>query len=203
MRSGIKVRVQRDGTFLFDFSSWDHAPQIMIPGYRTPGAGVPHRPPAETEDAASKSEKYAVLRAQVMNVHQACVATSEWVLKRRRAGMGLPLTAADAFKGLTFDQCILYRDSHDAWSLARSALNNRLEIGRLRPFPRHVLESEVIDDSLDRLDNILIAESPSLIQMSEAAYLAGCRYAEGRLGEAVTLAWGCASSSSQLLGKGF
>ena len=30
MRSGIKVRVQRDGTFLFDFSSWEPAPQIVV-----------------------------------------------------------------------------------------------------------------------------------------------------------------------------
>ena len=104
--------------------------------------------------------------------------------------MGLPLTPGDVLKGLTFDQCVRYRDSADAWSLARNALNNRLKVGRQPSFPRHVLESEVINYSLDLLDRILIAEGPALIQMSEAAYLAGCRYAEGRLGEAVTLAWG-------------
>ena len=104
--------------------------------------------------------------------------------------MGIPLTAADALKGLTFAQCLLYRDSADAWSLARNALNNRHEISRQRPFQRHVLETEIIDHSLDILDTILLTEGSSLIQMSEAAYLAGCRFAEGRLGEAVTLAWG-------------
>ncbi len=35
---GIRVRVRRDGTFLFDFSSWAHAPTVTIPGYRRPGA---------------------------------------------------------------------------------------------------------------------------------------------------------------------
>ena len=187
--SGIKVRVQRDGTFLFDFSSWEHAPQIMIPGYRTPGPGIPHRQPTETADATIKSEKYAVLRAQVMNVHQACVATSERILKHRSSLIGLPLTSDDVLRGLTFDQCLFYRDSTNARSLARNALNNRYEGSRKDPFPRHVLEAEIIHDSLDRLDHILLTEDPALIQMSEAAYLAGCRCAEGRSGEAITLAW--------------
>ena len=183
------MRVQRDGTFLFDFSSWEHAPQIMIPGYRTPGPGVPHRQPTETTDANIKSEKYAVLRAQVMNVHQACVATSERILKRRSSLLGLPLTSDDLLRGLTFDQCLFYSDSTNARSLARNALNNRYEGSRKGQFPRHVLEAEIIHDSLDRLDHILLAEDPALIQMAEAAYLAGCRYAEGRSGEAITLAW--------------
>ena len=183
--SGIKVRVQRDGTFLFDFSSWEHAPQMMIPGYRTPGPGIGHRVPTETQDASNKSEQYAVLRAQVMNVHQACMATAETLLKRRIAAMGLPLSAADALKGLTFDDCVSYRDFANVWSLARNALNNNSQAAS-----RRVLESDVVDYSLDLLDRILVSGGPALVRMSEAAYLAACRYAEGRFGEGVTLAWG-------------
>ena len=171
-------------------SSWKHAPQIMIPGYRTPGPQMPHRPPKETADASEKSEKYAVLRAQVMNVHQSCLATSERLIKRRSSQMGLPLTAADTLKGLTFGACIAYRDSIDAQTLVRNALNNKDGIIRQHPFLRHVLEIEVIAHSLDLLDQILLAEGTDLIQMIEAAYMAACRCAEGRFGEAVTLAWG-------------
>ena len=190
LSSGIKVRVQRDGTFLFDFTTWDHAPQIEIPGYRTPGPGIAHRQPSETEEAVSKSERYAVLRTQVMNVHQACMATAEQLVKHRSAEMGLPLTAADLLKGLTFEQCILYRNSHDPRSLARNALNNHPGVREQKPFARRILELEVVEFSLELLDEILLLENPTLIQMSEAAYLAGNRCAEGRLGEAVTLAWG-------------
>lgn len=189
LQSGIKVRVQRDGTFLFDFSSWEHAPQIVIPGYRTPGPGIPHRQPTETEDAVFKSEKHAVLRAQVMNVHQACMATSERVLKRRSSSIGLPIASDDVLRGLTFEQCLIYKDSTNARSLARNALNSRQERTGKGPFQRHVLETEVVDDSLSRLDQILLAGPPELIQMVEAAYLAGHRCTEGRSGEAITLAW--------------
>ena len=189
LRSGIKVRVYRDGTFLFDFSSWTQAPQILIPGYRIPGPGISHRPPTETEDANIESEKYALLRLQVMNVYQACVATSEKVVKRRSSSMGLPLTSGDVLRGLTFDQCLPYRDSTDGRSFARNALNHSQGAITQRPHQRLVLEADIIDDSLGLLDDILLAEDPDVVRICEAAYLAGCRCAEGRSGEAITLAW--------------
>ena len=188
--SGIEVRVQRDGTFLFDFSTWRHAPKVVIPGYRTQIPQMPHRLPKETEDRVQESEKYAVLRAQLMNVHQSCLATSEQLLKRSSSGMGVPLTPADTLKGLTFGKCISYRDDANAWSIYRNALNNNDGVTRKRPFSRQVLRIEIVDHSLDLLDQILRKDKTALVQISEAAYLAGCRYAEGRLGEAVTLAWG-------------
>ena len=190
LQSGIEVRVHRDGTFLFDFSTWEHAPQIEIPGYRTPGSGISHRPPVETEKAVSQSERYAVMRAQVMNVHQVCVATAEMVVKRSSGGVGLPLIPSDLLKGLTFEQCLRYREDAGVRSLARDALNNRHAVNRQRPYSRHVLDAEVIAYSLDLLDNVLCKNNKILIQMIEALYLSVCRHHEGRFGEAITLSWG-------------
>ena len=187
---GIKVRAYRDGTFLFDFSTWRHAPQIEIPGYRHPGPGKPHRQPTETEVAVDRSEKFAVLRAQVMNVHQACIASSQMILNRSSSGMGLPLISPDALKGLTFNECLHHRNNAYIRSLARNALNNADGVVRQKPLHRHVLETRIIDCSFNLLDQVLLNETPVLVQMIEATYLAGCRYAEGRLGEAVILAWG-------------
>ena len=187
--SSIKVRVQRDGTFLFDFSSWTIAPQTLIPGYDTPGPGIPHRAPKETEDAVLDSERFAVLRAQAMNVHQLCLATSEWLLTRSSSGMGLPVTAADTLKGLTFDDCIRYGDTIYGRALERNVLNNSYGIPRQQPYARRVLNTEVVTHSLELFDQILLFNDAAFIQMVEAAYLAGGRFAEGRLGEAITLAW--------------
>lgn len=191
LRCGIQVRVQRDGTFLFDFSSWSHAPQIEIPGYRIPNPKDSYKQPKETSSAESKSEEHAVLRAQVMNVHQSCVATSEKVVKRRSAQMGFPVAAYNTLKGLTFTQSVHYReDIEDVLALARNVINNKDRVPRQEPFPRRVLEIEVIEHSLELLDQILTRQDTALIQMIEAAYLAGCRSSEGRFGEALTLAWG-------------
>ena len=201
--SGIKVRVQRDGTFLFDFSSWQHAPQIVIPGYRIPIPRMPHRRPRETEDRAEESEKYAVIRAQLMNVHQACLTTSERLVKRRFAEMGLPLTSDHTIKDLTFDQCNSYTNSLDTRSLARNALNNKDGIKRNRPFSRRTLEIEVVDQSLNLLDQILQAEDTRLIQMIEAVYLAAGANAQGRPGETVTSVWGVCEQLLSLAWKAF
>ncbi len=190
LNCGIEVRVQRDGTFLFDFSSWPLAPLVTIPGYRIPNPQNPYRMPLETSKAENEAENYAVLRAQVMNVHQACLTTSEKAVKKRSAAMGLPVTSWNTLKALTFDTALSYRDDiEDIRALARNALNNKDQVQRIRPFPRRVLEKEVIEHSFKLLDQILSLEDAPLIQWIEAAYIAACRYTEKRFGETVVLAW--------------
>ena len=190
MRCGVRVRVQRDGTFLFDFSAWSPAPQIEIPGYRILNPERSHRTPSASDDASRRSEEYAVLRAQVMNVHQSCLATSEQRLKRRSGLMGFPIRVSSPLRGLTFDDAISYQNAvNDVHALARNVLNNKDKISRSRPYPRHPLELEVVDHSLNLFDQILLAKDTALIQMIEATYLAACRVSEGRSGEAITLAW--------------
>ncbi len=187
----VDVRVLRDGTFLFDFSSWPIAPQIMIPGYRIPNPGQSHRVPSETARAENTAEEHAVLRAQTMNVHQACLTTSEMVVRRRGAEIGSPLTSWNTFKGISFDTAISYADDTvDVRALSRNVLNNKDQVSREQPHPRRVLELDVIEHSLALLDEILSAKDTALIQIIEAAYLAACRCNENRYGEAITLAWG-------------
>ncbi|MDE0159049.1 MAG: hypothetical protein OXI02_06710 [Candidatus Dadabacteria bacterium] len=190
LNCGIEVRVQRDGTFLFDFSYWPLAPLVIIPGYRIPDPGNPHRIPLETSNAEDEAENYAVFRAQVMNVHQVCLTTSEKTVKRRSAAMGLPVTSWNTLKALTFDTVFSYRDDiEDIRALGRNVLNNKDRVQRIQPFPRRILEKEVIEHSFKLLDQILSLEDANLIQWIEAAYIAACRCAEKRYGEAVVLAW--------------
>ncbi len=198
--AGIEVRVLRDGTFLFDFASWSLAPRIVIPGYRVPSPGLPHRPPAETENASSDAERYAVLRAQAMNVHQSCLTTSEWLLRGTNHGVGLPLTAADTLKGMNFIDCLQYGEgAEDIRSIYQTIWNNPASAAGNDAWHRRTLDVEVVHHSLDTLDEILAADDTAgLIQMVEAVYLATCRYTEGRFGEAIILAWG---ACEQLLSK--
>ena len=191
LHCGIEVRVQRDGTFLFNFSTWRLAPQILIPGYRIPNPGHSHRAPAEHISAENEAEEHAVLRAQTMNVHQACLATSEKVVKERAAEMGFPLTAWNTLKAISFETAISYADdTEDVRALTHNVLNNKDQVYREQPHPRRVLELDVIEHSLAMLDQILSAKDQALIQMIEAVYLAACRCTEKRFGEAITLAWG-------------
>lgn len=191
LRCGVRARVQWDGLFLFDFSSWPLAPIIVIPGYSVPiNQQTPFPIPSEHTRAEEVAEAYAVLRAQVMNVHQVCLTTSEKVLKRRAAMMGFPVTAWNTHKAITFDTPPSYADdSEDIHALAHNVLNNKDQVKRAL-IERRTLELDVVNFSFDLLDQILGRGDTAFIQLVEAAYMASCRYQEKRFGEATILAWG-------------
>ena len=187
---GVRALVQLDGTFLFDFSSWPLAPQILIPGYRIPNPDKPYRPPKATYEAEEKAENYAVIRAQVMNVHQACLTSAERILKGRGAEMGFPVTSWNTEKEFIIDRISAYRDDGtDMRAFARNVLNNSYQITRDQPFSRRTLEVEVVEYSMKMLDEILSREDNALIDLIDMAYMAASRYVEKRFGEAVVLSW--------------
>ena len=190
LRSGIKVRVQRDGTFLFDFSRWPPAPSILIPGYRIPVARMPHRAAKEHETATLKAEAIGVLRVQVMNVHQACLATSQRALTRSSSGVGLPLTSHDTLKGMTFNEALRYGSTGNSRDIVRSMVNNSDLTAQRHRFHRDVLETATVEHAMELFNRVVSTEDENLFRMVEAVYLAACRCQEGRLGEAMVLAWG-------------
>ena len=190
LNSGITVRVQRDGTFLFDFSTWDPAPQIVIPGYRHPGPGIPHRLAIETERAVQAAEEHSLIRAKVMNVQQACLTTSVQLLGQRPAQMGFPIDAQASLKGMAFEDAASYSENAaDVHSLARNAANNKYTASPERLLSRPVIELEVVNHSLALLDHILLENDPDLLQMIDSLYAAARSYTERRSGKAVVVAW--------------
>ena len=191
LNCGIQVQVQRDGTFLFDFSSWPAAPLVIIPGFRKPNPNDPQQPPLEHQQALELAESYAIFRAQVMNAHQACLTTSERLLKNRGAMMGFPVTASNTHKALDFNSPPFYHDDvEDLYALGRNVMNNKDLVTIGHPLPRRVIEIDVTEHSLGLLDDILRENDPMLIQIVESAYMASCRSGEHRYGEALILAWG-------------
>ncbi len=131
-----------------------------------------------------------MVRAQVMNVHQACLTTSEAVVKRRGAAMGIPVTAWSTRKAISFEAGHAhYEDTENIHDLAEGVLNNAHGIPRAQPLPRRTLELEVVEHSLDSLDRILAENDLVLLQLVKSAYMAACRQRDKRFGEAVVLAW--------------
>ncbi len=191
LECGIETRVQRDGLFLFDFSTWSIAPQITIPGYTKANGNGPNRVPRFHTVAEEQAENYAVLRAQVMNAHQACLTTAERKVKQRSAAMGFPVTAWSTEKAITFRTPASYHDdTEDMHALARNVLNNSFGVLRRNPFDRRLIELEVIDYSMTLLDQILCNPEKQLMQLVESFYISACRVREKRFGEAIMLGWG-------------
>ena len=189
LRCGIEVLVQRDGTFLFDFSSWPLAPSIVIPGYKIDCPGQSYRMPVETANAEENAEAYAVLRAQVMNAHQVCLTTSELVLKKTSAQMGLPITPWNAFKAISFHAPHYSNDNQNIQDLARNIINNKDQVPDRKSVPRRVLPLNVVEHSFKLLDQLLSANDTVLIKLVEGLYMSAFRCYDKRFGEAITLVW--------------
>lgn len=191
MTCGIKVQVQRDGMFLFDFTEWKPAPMVIIPGYRKPNENGPYQPTAEHQKAEELAEQYAVLRAQVMNVHQACLTSSERFVRNRSAMMGFPVTAWNTHKAIHASvEPTYYDDTEDMHQLSHNVLNKKYADLSGVNLGRRIIEIDVIEHSFGLLDEILSSDEGRLLHLVEAAYIASCRSREKRWGEALVLAWG-------------
>lgn len=186
---GIKVRVNRDGLFLFDFTDWKPAPPVVIPGYIKP-ENETHKYPVEHHDAEVKAEESAIIRAQVMNAHQACLTTAERMLKRRSASMGFPVTAWSTHKALTLDTPSPYHDDmENLHALVQNMANNKYGLPREKPRSRPGLEVDVIRRSFEILDKMLTGGELHGVRLIESAFIASHRRREKRFGEAITLGW--------------
>ncbi len=190
LKSGVEVLVQRDGTFLFDFSTWPLAPLTIILGFIIPHPSEPYIASPEHVRAAEIAESIAVFRAQVMNAHQACLATSEWIVRGRGGAMGFPVTAWNTHKAISFETPPAYCvDPEDMHATARNSYN--MVAGRTpaeAPY-RQTIELDVVSYSLDILDKLLLRNERSVIDLVEGAYISACRSREKRFGESVTIGW--------------
>ncbi|MBB4098304.1 hypothetical protein [Sphingomonas kyeonggiensis] len=187
MRCGIEVRVQRDGLFAFDFTDFPPASYTLVPGFVHPES--PHLIPEEHSAAEEQAEAIAVYRAQIMNAHQACFTTAEALVRGRGAAMGYPVNAWNTFKSLDLELVPEYRDdTEDPRAVARNVYNNSYQVIGDRDLARRLVELDVIEASLDLLDQILAAP-PGTVPMVEGAYMAASRAAEKRFGESIVLGW--------------
>lgn len=185
---GIDAYAMRNGLFLFDFLRSRIAGVVRVPGYERPST-LPYTPPKAHAEAGAKAEKVGLLRAQIMNVHQACLISSEFVVMRRSAAMGFPITAWSTLHSIGIAHPVPYHDDvEDVHALAMNVLDGKYAAA-FTPTQRRVLEVGVVAHSFESLDHILNLESGRYIPIVEAAYQSVCRSVEHRAGESLAIGW--------------
>lgn len=190
LKSGIEAKALRNGMFLFNFRDWVGGPTVLVPGYTYPEPRTPHIAPKEHQEARRRAEEIAIIRAQVLNAHQACLTTAERLVMHRSAGMGFPVTAWSAYKSIRMDTPIHYReDTEDLNSFAQNAMDNFYRHTRRRPLGRRVLERVVVEKSFQLLDTILLHPNPIALPLVASMFQAASRSRDKHFGEAVTLSW--------------
>lgn len=185
---GIDAYAMRNGLFLFDFLRSRIAGVVRVPGYVRP-AKLPYTPPQSHALAGAKAEQVSLLRAQMMNVHQACLISSEYVVKRRSAAMGFPMSAWSTLQSIGIAHPIPYYDDVEGvHALAMNVLDGKYAAAFV-PDQRRVLEVEVVAHSFESLDNVLSRQGGRYIPIVEAAYQSACRSMELRSGESLAIGW--------------
>jgi hypothetical protein len=188
LRCGIRVRAQRNGFFIFDFEKWPHAPAVTVPGY---SANNNQLVPKAHLDAERKAAAFIVRRSKLMNVHQACFTTAEFLVAGRGAMMDFSVHSREIHGEMDFEAPQRYLESSEQpRSMAEAVLDNAYLIAFERPHGRRVIELPVIERSFQLLDDILMKNDPHLIELIHNFYIASIRGRETHLGEALVLAWG-------------
>ena len=185
---GIDAYAMRNGLFLFDFLRSQIGEVVRVPGYDRAGMS-PHTPPRSYALAEAKAEQVSLFRAQLMNVHQACLISSEHVVKRRSAAMGFPITAWSTLHSIGIAHAVPYHDDVEGvHALAMNVLDGKYASAFL-PRERRVLELEVVAHSFESLNQVLQLEGGRYIPIVEAAYQSACRSMELRSGESLAIGW--------------
>lgn len=188
MSCGIDAYAMRNGLFLFDFLRSRIGEVVRIPGYERP-ATLPYTPPRTHMLAEAKAAQVGLLRAQIMNVHQACLISSECVVKRRSAAMGFPITAWSTLESISIAHPVSYHDDMEGvHALAMNVLDGKYAAA-FAPHQRRVLEVDVVAHSFSLLDHVLSLEGGRYIPIVEAAYQSACRSVEHRSGESLAIGW--------------
>ena len=140
---GIDAYAMRNGLFLFDFLRSSIGEVVRVPGYQRPEK-LPYKPPREHAEAEEKAEQVGLLRAQIMNVHQACLISAEKVRRNRSAAMGFPITAWSTVQSIGIAHHIHYHDDiENVHALARNVLDGKYSAAFV-PRQRRVLETDVV-----------------------------------------------------------
>lgn len=185
---GIEAYAMRNGLFLFDFLKSRIGEVVRVPGYETP-ATLPHTPPRAHAVAGMKAEQISLLRAQIMNVHQACLISSEAIVRHRSAAMGFPITAWSTLHSIGIAHAVAYHDDvEDIHALARNVLDGKYASAFV-PRQRRILEVDVVAHSFQALDHVISLEGGRYIPIVEAAYQSACRSVELRFGESIAVGW--------------
>ncbi|EKV03621.1 hypothetical protein Lepto7375DRAFT_5927 [Leptolyngbya sp. PCC 7375] len=195
LSQGIRVRVRRDGVFVFDCSSWEPGQSTEIPGCEWM-SGQRKLIPKEITEAEALVEQRAYKRIQLLTAHLACLGTV--------FGGGMQQVVAPQPKFIMtlghFEQNDLLRFLNSL-EPGQSYSYNNLILFRTAPgyrvpdqFKRIELSIEVIESSFCLLREILDSEHENILELIELLYKSVYNYTCHHFAESLILSWAICES---------
>jgi hypothetical protein len=186
---GVKVRVRRDGLFIFDCSQWEPGSATDIPSFEIqPGEKLPQT----VTRAWNLTEARAGARTQLMNAHLACLDSALGELRKAASPLRQILSTSDAIQLFDFRQNDLHRGIR-LREPTRSYVLNCVAFTRAKRVEhqrsRRSLDLEVVQHSFELLDRVVWLSVPNSLLLVELLYKSGMHYAAHRYAEALILCW--------------
>jgi hypothetical protein len=167
---GIRIRVRRDGVFIFDCSSWEPGCNTEIPGYELTDTRL--IPEAVTR-AGEKAQEREYKRLQLLTVHLACLGTTFGSGMRQE----LPPQPSSMITLYHFEQNNLVQILNSFAPMESYAYNN-LILSTLDPeyrdqekFKTRIrMPIDIVKRSIELLQEILNSHHEKLIDLVELFY---------------------------------
>lgn len=186
---GIRVRVQRDGVVVFDCRGWKEAGETTIPGYQ-PVAGQPV--PRAVTQAEEHGEAQAMLRAQLINAHQACLNAAHYAMHGRGQELGAMVIPSHAFQLYDFEHPVEVRSDYDPLQrfIATMLDYRNPAVRRELAFKnRSLVEKDTLEHSLQLLNSLLQHSVKDLLTVTDLLFRAGAQFAQSRFAESLVVSW--------------
>lgn len=187
LTQGIKVRVRRDGLFVFDCSNWEPGQTTEIPEFEAIG-GQPI--PKGVSDAEDLAKQRTYMRFQLLTVHLACLGT---VLHGVR--QVLPPHPSSMLSLFHFEQNGLL-NILNSLDPGKSYIYNHIALFQFDPayrppnqFHRIEVSAEKIEQSFNLLQQVLNSSSPDILGLIEIIYKSVYNYTCHQFSEALILCW--------------
>jgi hypothetical protein len=193
LTQGIKVRVRRDGLFVFDCSSWEPGKVTEIPGYACMGS----QPiPKEVTDAEELAKQRTYKRFQLLTVHLACLGTALNGGLRQDS----PPHPSHMLSLFHFEQNDLLQIL-DGLNAGKSYVYNHLTLFKCEPtyrlpklFHRIAVSIEDLEESFNILQLILDSSHSDILDLIEIIYKSVYNYTCHQFSESLILSWAVCES---------
>jgi hypothetical protein len=202
LNNGLRFRVRRDGFIWFDCNDWFPGTNTIIPGYSAePGSKVPKK----VTEAEKLAEQRAHNRAMLVNAYQLCLNSSHAFVKKRSTGLGAPIQSTHLVHLTDFSNPIsrLYASTIDPYCIyINSALDSIANREQSARNSRRLVEIEVIANSFELLNSIIMSKFDDSLKIVELIYWAHHRYSENSFSDSLILSWAvCEKTINHLWGE--
>jgi hypothetical protein len=186
--SGIRVRVRRDGLFVFDFSVWEPGSPVQIPGWSSaPGEKIPQH--VLEAEAVAEAHLYQCIEA--MNAHLACLNSAYGFCQHAALPIIQIITPSDYLSMRELQDDRLLSELRPFWCPTHTYIERYANFymnGALRR-SLHTFHMETVQKSFELFDQVIASNDADILKIVNLLYRSARYYSDHDFSNALILSW--------------